>query len=656
MDETGQPGSAAPKDNGPGAAQGDESSGGRTADAAWSNPGSRSRPDEPLSPWRAEPGAPRRWGDPPALYAELLGPPPSPPSGEQHNGMAADRPLDRPVGDPGLSLPTPDSAPPYPYEGDLEDAERAARAASDALSASEWVSKPGRHALEAPTPLAGLPLWNEPSSPVTPREEPGIPAPGALPASIERPRPIGGQAPPEFRVQPGTEPLKVERPGEVSSPRAADSEWASMSWRNPVSDDRPEKGFEPKPRHEAPDSGASSDGAADASRATPPRSGFEPAREPARGGSLPGDPPRPTPSFTPPDDTLPQRVPAEPDVPTVPEPPAVEPPAETPHLARIASHLRRDDFPARSQRSESLDVQAILAAVREVPGVRDASLRTTPAGTHSLRLDLADGADPAEVSRKVARLLQERMGLAAAPRNLPGAALPEPPPPGTPPPGRRVGPFDPPEQPPRRRRGGARRAGGDAEGRIRVGKRAPEFPGPGEAAGVIGTVGGHPVTAGSAYAGGQFTTAEAAPARPLNTGGRPGPRLVLDHVQVSTFGMDATVEVRLIAGQRRAAGVATGPAVDGYILRLCAAAAASAVDELLRTTETGEQRRRCFVEHAAVVPFGNCEVATVVVLLVCDGWVEQLVGSALVSGDPRQAAVRATLAAVNRRVEGLLAT
>ncbi|MET8837198.1 hypothetical protein ABZV78_25235, partial [Micromonospora sp. NPDC004540] len=58
---------------------------------------------------------------------------------------------------------------------------------------------------------------------------------------------------------------------------------------------------------------------------------------------------------------------------------------------------------------------------------------------------------------------------------------------------------------------------------------------------------------------------------------------------------------------------------------------------------------------AAVVPFGNCEVATVVVLLVCDGWVEQLAGSALVAGDPRQAVVRATLAAVNRRLEALLA-
>ena len=40
--------------------------------------------------------------------------------------------------------------------------------------------------------------------------------------------------------------------------------------------------------------------------------------------------------------------------------------------------------------------------------------------------------------------------------------------------------------------------------------------------------------------------------------------------------------------------------------------------------------------------------------LVCGGWVEQLAGSALVSGDPRRAVVRATLAAVNRRLAALL--
>ena len=67
-------------------------------------------------------------------------------------------------------------------------------------------------------------------------------------------------------------------------------------------------------------------------------------------------------------------------------------------------------------------------------------------------------------------------------------------------------------------------------------------------------------------------------------------------------------------------------------------------------------RGRCFIEHVAVVPFGVVEVAVVVLLLACgDGHAEQLAGSATVSGDPRQAVVRATLAALNRRLQSLLA-
>jgi hypothetical protein len=384
----------------------------------------------------------------------------------------------------------------------------------------------------------------------------------------------------------------------------------------------------------------------------------------AQTGGRPSGPVGPVPA---PDDTLPKRVPAEPDVPTVPEPPAVEPPAETPELARIATHLRREDVPPQSpERPDGFDVKAILAAVRGVAGVRDASLRTTPAGAHSLRLDLADGADPADVSRQVARLLQERMGLDAAPQNLPGAGPDEPfvggsyvPPQAKP--QRRAGSGYPEAvaETPRRRRQAAHRGRAAVEetGEIPAGTSgwAPHFPASGAAAGVVGTTAGNPVTAGASYSGAQLTTMEAAPSRPIDTGGRPGPRVVIDHVQVGTFGMDATVEVRLAAGRQRAAGIATGPAVDGYILRLCAASAASAIDELLATAEKTTERGRCFVEHAALVPFGSCEVATVVVLLVCDGWVEQLVGSALVAGDPRQAAVRATLAAVNRRLEALLA-
>ena len=38
----------------------------------------------------------------------------------------------------------------------------------------------------------------------------------------------------------------------------------------------------------------------------------------------------------------------------------------------------------------------------------------------------------------------------------------------------------------------------------------------------------------------------------------------------------------------------------------------------------------------------------------CDGWIEQLTGASVSHGDPRSAMVRATLGAVNRRLEGLL--
>jgi hypothetical protein len=309
---------------------------------------------------------------------------------------------------------------------------------------------------------------------------------------------------------------------------------------------------------------------------------------------------------------LPQRVPAEPDVPTLPEPVTeeVEERAEVPELARIATYLRHEEPAGRPERRESLDVDAVLAAVRGVPGVRDAELRTNPGGVHSLRLDLADGADPGPVSREVARLLKERLGLAAAL-------------------GSRMGPAD--RAAVRGTEGmyqGRRRGGtGTARGRASVEPRTSQLSRP--------------------------PSVEPSAGQPLPRTAE-GVRVVLDHVQVSTFGLDATVEVRLGLGERRAVGEARGPAVDGYVLRLAAVAAANALDQLLVAEHSGASRGRCFVEHASLVPFGTCDVAVVVILLVCGGWVEQLAGSSLVAGDPRQAIVRATLSAMNRRMEALL--
>ncbi|MFG1871315.1 hypothetical protein [Micromonospora arborensis] len=609
--------------------------------------------------WAASPASP---DGPPAT------PPPAP-------AAPPPAPAAPPVPPPAAAGPPPTlaDAPPAPAGPSLV-AERPSwvSGASTTPASASRAERPDWSEGRLPAAPADRPSWAASQSASRPLggdggETPGMPRPEIRPAAPFRLRP----ATPESSGLPPVDPPRA--PASMSTPSSADDTASSSGAVPPSVPNGPGRRDRPAPASTSPYAARRS-----APDLTPPADPADDARQ---------TDPRAV--------VLPQRVPAEPDVPVVPEPPAVEPPAETPELARIATHRRRDDEPAPlRERPEGFDVNAILDAVREVAGVRDAALRRTPAGAHSLRLDLADGADPAEVSRQVARLLQERMGLAAAPQNVPG--LPTTPPP---PVRRRVAEPRPAEPRPAERRpaepqGAAPRdagadprtgevravestavirpSGGRAEatpadseqwtGTDTSRRRRPNSPHRGRAtveepgsvsAAPAGAATGSPATLGTSYSGGQVTTTESAPSRPLDTGGTPGPRVVIDHVQVSTFGLDANVEVRLLADGDSASGYATGPAVDGYVLRLCAVAAAAAVDELLRGAENAE-RGRCFVEHAAVVPFGNCEVATVVVLLVCEGWVEQLAGSALVAGDPRQAVVRATLAAVNRRLEALL--
>ncbi|WP_405116138.1 hypothetical protein [Micromonospora sp. NBC_01405] len=593
----------------------------------WAPDQSRGHQPEVARPYVAEPGRPHA-GEPGHPYAAEPGRPHAAEPGRPHTAEPA-RPYEPAWAEPARPYlpPRPEAGPPYefPRPEPGPGYESAVRPAPDQVERPAWAG--GRPASAPPAP-------------------PGPSAPGHDAAAVES---AELRAARPFRLRPvPDDTLPAEAPGQPPAPTSAGpaavpaTSGIGRLIRTPAAP-VPTSAPPYAARRSAPDPG---------SPATP----VDEDRQPDRTSAV-----------------LPQRVPAEPDVPVVPEPPAVEPPAETPELARIATHLRRDDEPAPPQeRPEGFDVNAILDAVRGVAGVRDAALRHTPAGAHSLRLDLADGADPAEVSRHVARLLQERMGLAAAPQNVPG--IPNTPPP--PPVRRRSADPLPDARVPDARGVGSRVPEGRAPAEAppyRVDRR-PEPAGepprrrrqptghrgravveePGQVA-TAGAATGSPATLGASYSGGQMTTTETAPSRPLDTGGVPGPRVVIDHVQVSTFGLDATVEVRLFAGTESAAGHATGPAVDGYVLRLCAVAAAAAVDKLLRGGEQDADQGRCFVEHAAVVPFGNCEVATVVVLLVCDGWVEQLAGSALVAGDPRQAVVRATLAAVNRRLEALLA-
>ncbi|MFC0526538.1 hypothetical protein [Phytohabitans kaempferiae] len=720
MDETGQPGGVTPGGSNGAGSHGERAdrggkadsagqarlNGWAAADAVWSNAGAALEPaPEPVQPpsWRtsaADGGVGHGWAEAPR-YADLLAPlspAPQPPQPQARPGVNG-------ADSAPIALRVPASAPPYPYEGDLEDAARVSGLSEVTPIPPIVVDRSASPAQAVPAPQADVPRHGSEGARRGPEavrhgaDEARHGAEEALPA--RRPpaeEPARRQAAPSGPTPQGPSVSQVAPPRPSFGPSAARAQAATPpappQWQETrdagMAADVP-PGFRPQPPYERPGYDTSLYERPVSPSAPPARPGPAtplPARTPApprmaswaqewphpepapadpRGPRRPTDlagdplttgapqaaeavtatppvvpsPPAPAPvtpapsARTPEPDVLPQRVPAEPDVPTAPEPPA-EPPADGPDLTRIWSHLRRDDVQPR-ERPEGFDVQAILAAVRGVEGVRDASLRTTQAGAHSLRLDLADGADPAEVSRIVARLLQDRMGLAAAPKDAstpsepagqaaaPARARTEPTASGSYP--APTGSYLP-----------AQPGGSVADQR----RPAPETPRRrARRAREEGPLG-------------QSAPVEAAPPRPLPAG-KPGPRIVIDEVQVSTFGLDATVEVKLAADDRRATGRANGPAVDAYVLRLCAEAGASAVDDLLSTAEQVGDRGKCFVEHAAVVPFGSCEVAVVVVLLVCGGWVEQLAGSALVAGDPRQAVVRATLNAVNRRLEALLA-
>lgn len=292
---------------------------------------------------------------------------------------------------------------------------------------------------------------------------------------------------------------------------------------------------------------------------------------------------------------LPRRIPQIPDVPDFAKfdsDPAPDLLAERSELSRIATYLRDDDDAA--PRTEGIDLATVLDAVRAVPGVQDAQLRWNAGAGQTLRIEFTDGADESAVTRRVVRLLRERMGLAAEPASEEGTV---------------DSPF---------------------RGRATVGTGRP----------------------------GGRSAAASAPVPLPRPAGVNAARLVVEDVTVTRLGAEATVAVRLRGPAGEVAGEGRGPGVDAYLSRLAATAAANGIDQVLaRLPNPGGvgPRGKVFIEHVSVVPFGIVEVAIVVLVLSYDGRNEQLSGSAIVGDDPQEAVVRATLAALNRRLESLLA-
>ncbi|MEV6601330.1 Daple [Actinoplanes sp. NPDC051346] len=686
MDETGHSGDAGTADGGSGAESRDRTllNGWATRDSPWSNAGAALDPEAEIPAWR-RPGAQDRAFNPRPL-------PTDPPEGDIRPFAAQPPPSFTPA---QPSSAQPSSAPPSASQpaADSPRAENGTPRWSDSRARYQdlvsHLSPNGTEPRQGPSPRQ-----NQPPRAADPHARPDPLSPELLRSNghdVADPR--GGQ--PSVPASAPPYPYEGDLDARPVFPAAPVGHRADREAARHALDPRPAEG--PTRSEQDPDEGARTGDQGTA------RASYDPSSFPRR---LPYQSPQSAYPARPAGDpggagaashsALPQRVPAQPDVPTVPEPPSVEPSAETPALARIATHLRRGDVLSARERQDGFDVNAILEAVREVGGVRDAALRTTPAGAHSLRLDLAEGADPAEVSRQVARLLQDRMGLdaamqgaspfggspvpaqgppASAPRSAPPSRPGQPASPSAPiagpstvigPPAPSTGQPLPPAQDPRStpERDSPPFVSGQASAPPAAqpvpfvptqpnpaGRSAPPTSAPPASAPPP------PELAPSAPASVEpvSTGPETAVPRPLlDPGERPGPRVMIEQVQVSTFGTEATVSVRLTVDGQTAAGEATGPGIDGYLLRLCAMATAKAVDELLAHSDHAEGPAKCFVEHAAAVPFGATQVAVVVVLLATDGWVEQLAGSAVVAGDDRHAMVRATLAAVNRRLEALL--
>jgi hypothetical protein len=127
-----------------------------------------------------------------------------------------------------------------------------------------------------------------------------------------------------------------------------------------------------------------------------------------------------------------------------------------------------------------------------------------------------------------------------------------------------------------------------------------------------------------------------------------GPAVTVEQVQVVTAGLEAAVEVGLAAAGVRVAGRASGPAHDWHVLRAAVTATIEALGMLLAG------RARLALEYAELVSAGPSRVAVVSLLLVSTGGTERVAGAAPVLGEPPDAAVVATIAAVRHRLPELL--
>jgi hypothetical protein len=125
-------------------------------------------------------------------------------------------------------------------------------------------------------------------------------------------------------------------------------------------------------------------------------------------------------------------------------------------------------------------------------------------------------------------------------------------------------------------------------------------------------------------------------------------RPAIARMHLVSSGLDVTASVTLSSGEETATGEARGSASQTGVHRAVATATLRAVEQLV------EGQVRFELDHLEVTPMGNERTVVVALTLLTSRGAERLTGAAGVREDVRQAVIRATLDALNRRLEILL--
>jgi hypothetical protein len=277
------------------------------------------------------------------------------------------------------------------------------------------------------------------------------------------------------------------------------------------------------------------------------------------------------------------------------------------------------------------DHRDLVSALLGVPGVAAAAVEPTESGPGTLRLQLAPGADEVGVAGAVNRLLRSRFGLAVDTDRV--RVLDE-----------SAGGRKPVVEP------APAETGRTAEPDPAAAAPEPEpesVTEPERAAATEHAVPTEPLRDGAS--GGSRQAPQVTPAAlPDVTVTRPC-RLVIERVQLVSAGLGTSVTVSLGLDGRSFEGTAEGTTTSGSLHRSVAGATLRAVEAVVGGSA------RFDVEHVEIATTGTDRTALAVVTMVTGRATQRLSGASVVREDVRQAVIRAVLAAVNRRLEPMLA-